>query len=1544
MADSPSRAALQRIVNAHHIPSGQLPPTLQRLTAKDVVISPNQNDEERAEAVIAQHKSLTRKPSVLRTKRRVQSFKFKTVTEILPAAVKTEPAAVIYLLLEKGGDASSIKEEADQASELAKRKRLLLDAIEGGQSDTIRFLASKASKDRLNEALTTVLARRQFDTARILLQFGADPNHCSTQFIEVASTGDADVMRCLLSAPTSFSNDNLAKALVAAVRNNSVFDVVMIAETKELTQPELEAVSLAVTQGKFSMLLAILLHSPRLSADFLAKQVLSAYQSSNGNRRAMIEALFAAGAGATSNDACAAFALAVEHTDPLTAVFVDNHVDVNWGAGKAVRRAVRAGNSDLVKTVMSSSALTSSNACRAMKEIPRRMDLAHRIAILALLLDAGAHGNAVDDQLVIAVQDKHEAAVNLLRSRGAALDGNDGDALFQAIHNEDLATLRLLLQGTINTAALERAFPHLRHKTHAFDMMKLMLSAGASGDAIHAALREAVADHQPRLIDILLNARANPTYSNSSSLRRAIADADAPLLRKLLEAPAGVSCACASPLVPLIQKMPKTDARLQMMRLVMHKCTGDESIALALLQELSSGVACHRMVEILVAEGNADINHNDGRAVQLGTADLAILRIIVASSLPKPDSIQRALDVMLLSDLTDDEKAARAAVLLRSKKLPKAARHGILTYINHCRTSLSGDWPLATFKILLDAKPDLNANAGEIALGSVCSGGLGLIKLMAPSLTQSVVNTALLKSQATSAIAAAFTELLLRYAPSQLGISSALITACQNKLIASADLLRHGASLDHHNYAAIRAAVSNIKLLKLLLASKPSSLSLAAAFDQAIALESAAERFEAVEAILKTGLRGKPLDEYLIVLVQQATPGLMFVQLLLDHAADVNAKASQSLRSAAVSRHLEILQLLWRYNQSERAASCAFDDCVRAGLIQLHDKEIIEFLFDNGAKGQLLDQALDLAVERAVTSNDTSMVRLLLKHGANSNSSNGRSLCHATKLGHVELVKLLATYNAVVEVRVKGMLALVTSDLTKVSTADFCSTARILSNSMPRDEGRFVKSVLASMDDSPVRKLLERRPKGVVELKQILEVGLRASGADILHWSMTASPRIKTECVQTLIEHGANVKYVHETNTMIMIAVQTGRGQLIKQLIERGADPSAKDAQGRSPLLLSVEKQSNVADLVDAAVVNDGSLHQAVHLLQPFAVEQLLERGHSPMLPSPFRGHARRTPLAELMATSIDPTKYHLVTQVIGLLVTHGADVTKRVAGKPLICLALDNSSHAAAALLQVLHSQIDEDFNLFKNDAYCYSPTSYVLKGLCGGSRNEISDKLDILRQYGAERVVFYALSGPQPDDADGMPPEMKIAEDERRAKLRKQAEEEAEHQTRIRRIDEIAARTEQAALNAHQADLRRRAMEEQETQRQIRSRHDLQLQLDRDRQSAETQAEMVRQDARRRERLQIEAHQKSLDSMETTKRRQMYQLEQENQRTLLLQQGQAEIARAAIQKQLAIDVAKQDGVRHERRMKELQMETAKQIGWTNGGTGYGGQRVIEY
>ena len=101
----------------------------------------------------------------------------------------------------------------------------------------------------------------------------------------------------------------------------------------------------------------------------------------------------------------------------------------------------------------------------------------------------------------------------------------------------------------------------------------------------------------------------------------------------------------------------------------------------------------------------------------------------------------------------------------------------------------------------------------------------------------------------------------------------------------------------------------------------------------------------------------------------------------------------------------------------------------------------------------------------------------------------------------------------------------------------------------------------------------------------------------------------------------------------------------------------------------------------------------------------------------------------------------------------------------------------AEALLRAFFNKYVDEEFKLYNDGQRCYSSVMYVRKRYCPGSPAELAEKFFVLKQYGAQREVFYALMRPQPDDAVGMPPDIEAAKKERKLKNQRDAELEAAH-----------------------------------------------------------------------------------------------------------------------------------------------------------------------
>ena len=232
----------------------------------------------------------------------------------------------------------------------------------------------------------------------------------------------------------------------------------LAASTLIKQQSELQAVKEASSSGKYELLLSVLLRCSRLSTRFLDEAISESFERrtlSEDSRYKIIEALLLAGG---HGDGCSvALVLAMERNAlGFMDLFVKHMVDVNWSHAKAVVFAVKTGSARFVRRVLANKSLRGEGASTAMQSLPSNVSPDERQQILTLLLDAGASGRPVDDQLVLAVSAGDDIVVRLLRQKGASLDQNSGDALVEAVKNQQVDTLKLLLDGPVEPVSMSR--------------------------------------------------------------------------------------------------------------------------------------------------------------------------------------------------------------------------------------------------------------------------------------------------------------------------------------------------------------------------------------------------------------------------------------------------------------------------------------------------------------------------------------------------------------------------------------------------------------------------------------------------------------------------------------------------------------------------------------------------------------------------------------------------------------------------------------------------------------------------------------------------------------------------------------------------------------------------------------------------------------------------------------------------------------------------------------------------------------------------------
>jgi hypothetical protein len=314
-------------------------------------------------------------------------------------------------------------------------------------------------------------------------------------------------------------------------------------------------------------------------------------------------------------------------------------------------------------------------------------------------------------------------------------------------------------------------------------------------------------------------------------------------------------------------------------------------------------------------------------------------------------------------------------------------------------------------------------------------------------------------------------------------------------------------------------------------------------------------------------------------------------------------------------------------------------------------------------------------------------------------------------------------------------------------------------------------------------------------------------------------------------------------------------------------------------------------------------------------VEILLDNRQDPDFPS--WKHKARTPLGELCRSwtqnSPGAAPMKEARLVIDRLVKC-SNIQYPQKGKmvPLIYLALENDDPVPITrmLLEAgMFKHLNAPFNLYTENNFRYSPTTFVrdLSSLSRASTK--SDLLDMLSSFGCEDI-FYVLDGPQPKGYAGLPPELEEIELSRQRLERRRQEQEEETRLQRERLEE------DARLQALRLD-RLQAQEQLHAQQNHRLRLSQQAEI-----SSTTQSLMQAEAQTRLSILQAEGNtQLRIEGQLATERQRAKDFERS--RELEHQRAQNELSLAATQKHNQLEFESQKALT-DVRMKGTTAEAA--------------------
>ena len=559
------------------------------------------------------------------------------------------------------------------------------------------------------------------------------------------------------------------------------------------------------------------------------------------------------------------------------------------------------------------------------------------------------------------------------------------------------------------------------------------------------------------------------------------------------------------------------------------------------------------------------------------------------------------------------------------------------------------------------------------------------------------------------------------------------------------------------------------------------------------------QRIEVTKMLIEAGMRDEAaLGDALIAVSSESNPGPVLVALLLNSGASILHNQGQCLVEAWRAAHLWLLKrLCLGQSKLPTAARCLKEACADYGKIRPHTidmLEVVAFILGLGVPQAALDEEIASALSTAVTTSkerNMLLVHLLVSRGAALDPNSATSLFHASVVGDDLFLRTAMRFGPSREVRFQA-LDLLFSDASTSPEAEVASLNMLFAHG---DMMRVIKcdrlvdmlkAILLTRKTMPlIHALLSKcgiRSKGVSCLGKLL-CSNPQEVRDLLEWAIPCE-LVESSCIGGLLrciyfeadlEPGpsfssqtlSKVLWNSKPSSLLLSALQHSRSSLVPVMVHAGAPPDIQDSRGKSALTLAIERRLiTAADALLAAGtrVNDGSLHAAACMQDVHMVRRLRDCGHSPTA-RPVSANG----LSALEALLRHEYPSHRLRPTVTAL-TEGSEKPGLWISSPShlwVALQSKTPSALARALLDNMPRDkliLDEIF-LWKQ--MYYSPVCWVEQDMCPHLLpDEKQNLVRYLLRVGLPRT-YYALEGPQPQGAIGVPQKLLDVENDRLRRL---------------------------------------------------------------------------------------------------------------------------------------------------------------------------------
>lgn len=357
------------------------------------------------------------------------------------------------------------------------------------------------------------------------------------------------------------------------------------------------------------------------------------------------------------------------------------------------------------------------------------------------------------------------------------------------------------------------------------------------------------------------------------------------------------------------------------------------------------------------------------------------------------------------------------------------------------------------------------------------------------------------------------------------------------------------------------------------------------------------------------------------------------VEALLADGAEVNPSSWNEqvpLVAAVYKENIEIIEKLIAAGANLDKLDFSMDSRPMGMAIEQNNQQLVKLLLDAGASpegGDLSYTGLTLAIEK----NNLEIVKILLEAGADPNidmEDYDRAIMHAAWCGNLEIVKVLVEYGADVSAWGEGDTAIMSAaNNAHQEIYDYlhplvdAETRRYADKNGQKEIEKAIKRK-ARKNNKLAEKLGDAAMYGnLAKVEQLIAKGAEVNAITECGKTpmMLAAMYGHKSVIETLINAGADPNLgadedLEEGDTALMYVITSffasNQAEIIKLLINRGADINARNQQGKTALSLAVGNADITKVLIEAGAdvnIRDNEGNTAM-MLSNWAVEQLLRK------------------------------------------------------------------------------------------------------------------------------------------------------------------------------------------------------------------------------------------------------------------------------------------------------------------------------------------------